>query len=139
MLTGLTHAHEGLAYLFVLSTFTSMGLALLTLALGAKPALLKVGLILARFVETSLGGLMMLLGIGMWSVMKLPVSTPYLWIGIFVIVASGGLVTRGIKPTLQQLESQDDGALRVRWVLMAIVHFALIAFAMGSMEMNLGA
>ena len=27
MLTGLTHAHEGLAYLFVLSTFTSMALS----------------------------------------------------------------------------------------------------------------
>ena len=48
MLTGLTHAHEGLAYLFVLSTFTSMALSLLTLALGVKPALLKVGLIITR-------------------------------------------------------------------------------------------
>lgn len=138
MLTGLMHAHEGLAYLFVLSTFTSMVLALATMALGAKPALLKVGLILARFVETSLGGLIMILGIGMWTLMKLPVTTPYIWIGIAVVLASGGLIARGIKPTLQQLKDEDEKSLRIRWVTMAIAHFGLIAFAMASMEMNLG-
>lgn len=138
MLTGMMHAHEGLAYLFVLSTFTSMVLALVTLALGAKPALVKVGLILARFVETSLGGLIMLLGFGMWSLMKLPMTTPYMWIGIAVVVTSGGLIARGIKPTLQQLKDEDERSLRLRWVAMAIMHFALIAFAMASMEMDLG-
>ena len=138
MLLGLTHAHEGLAYLFVLSTFTSMALAFLTLMLGVKPALLKVGLVLSRFIETSLGGLILVLGFGMWSLMNLPMSTPYLWIGMGVVIASSGLISRGIKPTLQQLIVEDEDSLRLRWAIMALAHFGLIAFAVASMEMNLG-
>jgi hypothetical protein len=138
MLTGLRHAHEGLAYLFVFSTLLSMGLAWAALFVGAKPMLLKVGAVLARIVETSIGGLMGLMGIAMWYLSHLPLSTPYLWMGLAVVIASGGLIARGIKPTLLGLASQDDKAGRLRWVQFATLHFGLVAFAMAAMEMRLG-
>lgn len=138
MLKGLMHAHEGLAYLFVFSTFVSMTLAWASLFLGAKPVFLKIGLVLARIVETSLGGLMGLLGIATWYMMHLPLSTPYLWIGLAIVIASGGLIARGIKPAILGLAASDDNASRLRWVQFATLHFGLIAFAMAAMEMKLG-
>ena len=139
MMKGLMHAHEGLAYLFVLSTFASMVLAWLSLFLGAKPAFLKVGVVLARIVETAIGGLMGLLGIATWYLMALPLGTPYLWMGLAIVITSGGLIARGIKPTLLGLAADDAKSLRVRWAQFATLHFGLIAFAMAAMEMNLGA
>ena len=137
MYTGLKHSHEGLAYLFLLSTTISVLLALITYFGGPKPALIKVGTILARIVETSLGGLLGLMGIVMWFMLPWPMSAPWLWIGLVAVIGSGGIIGRGIKPALASLKTGDD-AMKGRWLSMALIHWLLIIFAFAAMHVKLG-
>ena len=57
MVKGLIHGHEGLAYLLLLSSSISLGLALVNAALGSKPGLVKAGVVLGRRVEPALMGI----------------------------------------------------------------------------------
>ena len=133
MIIGLQHSHSGLAYLFVFSTGISMLLSWMTFMVGPKPVFLKVGAVLARVVETSIGGLMAILGILLCFMLNVPLSTAYIWIGLAVVIASGGMIARGIKPSILGLAAQDDRALRLQWVMFATAHFGLVALAMVSM------
>ncbi len=133
MYTGLMHSHTGLAYLFILSTTASVILAVMTKFGGPKPGVIKLGTILARFVETSCGGLVALVGIGMWAVGPLTVGTWWLWVALIGVGASGALIARGIKPTLGALADGDE-SVSGKWVGMAIGHWALVIALFGLMH-----
>ena len=133
MIVGLQHSHSGLAYLFLCSTCVSMLLAWITFVVGPKPILLKVGAVLARVVETAVGGLMAILGLLLCFMLNAPLSSTYIWIGLAVVIASGGMISRGIKPSILGLAAQDEPSLRLQWALLATVHFGLVGTAMVSM------
>jgi len=134
MYTGLVHAHEGLAYLFLLSTSISVLLALVVCVAGNKSGLVKLGTVLARFVEMSLGGLIGLLGIGMWAMNDAYGATAWwLWVGLVGVAASAVLIARGIKPCLTGLTKGEDGG-RMRWLALAALHWVLIWGMFGLMH-----
>ena len=133
MYTGLLHGHSGLAYIFILSTTISMILSFVTKASGPKPGVIKLATILARFVETSCGGLIGLIGIGVWVKGTWPITTWWLWVAVLGVGASGALIARGIKPALQSLsEGSEDQA--GKWVGLAVGHWALVLGLFGLMH-----
>lgn len=133
MTTGMIHGHSGLAYLLVLSAGISLTLAVANAALGSRPGLVRAGVILGRRVEPALMGFIGLLGIAAWVLIPMPLTTPYLWIGVAAVVAQGALVGMGTKPVLVALTA-GDASVRWRWPVMAGVHLALVLAIFGLMQ-----
>jgi len=129
---GLLHAHRALAYLLMLSTTLSVAVAV-AYALYGRPVLLRVGAILARGVETSSAGLIGVIGIIMWIVAGLPLSTWWLWAGLVAVAGSGALVARYIKPSIAGLR-EGDLTRRWWWVGFALFHWLWIGAIFGIMQ-----
>jgi len=133
MTKGLIHAHQGLAYLLVLSTSLSLLIAVLNGALGSKPGLVKLGTVLGRKVEPALMGIVGLLGLGSWVAAGLPVTTPYLWVGVAAVVGQSVVAVKGTKPTLIQLAAGDAG-VRWRWPVSALASALIVWGIFGLMQ-----
>ena len=118
MLKGLIHAHEGLAYLLVLSCSVSLVLSLVCAATG-NTRVVGLGTLLARKVEPSLTGIIGLLGIVAWAMSGLSIATPYLWAGVVYMVFQGMWMARVTKPALLGLANSESQA--GRWVVGALV------------------
>lgn len=125
MITGLIHAHRGLGYLILLSTSISVLVALAGALIGPSPRLVKLAGVLARGVELPVGGLLFLLGLGLW-IGRWPVSIGYGWIGVVAVALQGVLVARAIKPNLAAL-ARGEGS-RGAWAGYAVAHLALMVF-----------
>lgn len=130
---GLIHSHSGLAWLLLLSSSLSLLIAVANAALGSRPGLVRVGVVLGRRVEPALMGVIALLGLGAWFMAGLPASTPYLWAGVAAVVAQGALVGMGTKPVLVALTA-GDASVRWRWPVMAGLHAALVGAIFGLMQ-----
>lgn len=133
MVIGLRHGHMGLGYLLVLSASISVLLALANAALGNKPGLVRAGAVLGRRVEPGLMGVNSLLGIVVWVLMGIPLTTLYPWLGVAALVVQGMLVGMLTKPALVTLAAGDDSA-RFKWVLAAVLNAALIIGIFGAMQ-----
>ena len=125
MLKGLIHGHQGLAYLLVLSSSASLVMAVINLALGSRPGIVRLGTILGRKVEPMLMGLIGLLGLSSWVMSGLSIATPYLWGGVAAVVLQGAWVSRVTKPALIGL-TEGDASHAGRWVVAALVHTVLV-------------
>ena len=130
MITGLFHLHKTLGWVLLGSTSVSVLLAIIGLLIGAKPGLVKAAAVLSRGLETSLVGLMLLLGIGLW-MGRFPVSIGYGWIGLVGVVVQMALLAKGIKPNLISL--RDGAGSRGRWLGLAAAHWALVLFVFTAM------
>jgi len=130
---GLLYAHETLAYLLVLSTTVSLALALTNAVLGSRPRLARLGSTLARKVEVSLGGLLMLLGVILWVAGHFSILTWWLWAGVIFVAGQGMIVGRGIKPQVTALQ-EGDASRRWLWLAWAALHWVWIGAILGFMQ-----
>jgi len=123
MIPMLLGAHKGFAYLILLATSLSFLVALIGALTGAPKALVKADRVLTRGVSTALGGLLFLLGVGLWFG-RVPFTQIYPWVGVLTVVLQGVLVGRGIKPNLTALAAGEGS--RGRWVVLSFAHSALM-------------
>jgi len=133
MTKGLINAHQGLAYLLILSTSLSLVISVLNGALGSKLGLVKAGTVLGRKVEPALMGIVGLLGLGSWIAAGLPVATPYLWAGVAAVVGQSAIAVKGTKPTLIQLAA-GDASVRWRWPVSALASAFIVWGIFGMMQ-----
>jgi hypothetical protein len=134
MYKGIVMAHEGLAYLVLLSAFISAMLATFTGLTGAKPAVVKIGTILVRGVETPGTGIVALIGLAAWAMSGLPITTWWMWVGILGVVASSVLAARAIKATIAEVGAGNEHA-PLRWVALAWFQLILLVTIFAMMEM----
>ena len=131
MYTGLMHTHRALGWILIVATTVSLLLSLLAAVSGASPKVQKIATVLARFVETSLFGLLGVTGIAMWIVASWPIGTWWLWAGLGGIVLAGLVSARGTKPAIAGLATSDDGAMR--WFAWSLLHWLIALASFGIM------
>lgn len=135
MITGLRHTHMGLGYLLVLSSSISLLLALANVGLGNHPTVVKIGTVLGRRVEPALMGIIALIGLGMWGLLRLPITTVYLWLGVVALFVQGGVTGAVTKPALIALAAGDDSA-KFKWVVAAVINAFVIIGIFGAMQVK---
>lgn len=123
MYTGLMHSHRALGWLLIVVTTFSVLLSLLAATGAAGPKVTRVATILARFVETSMFGLLGVTGLAMWVVGGWPIGTWWMWAGVGSVVLAGVVSARGVKPALVATSQDPDNAMR--WVAWAGLHWAI--------------
>ncbi len=122
MIEILFRAHQGLGWLLLASTALSVVVAIAGAASGTKKAV-PVAKGLARGVEGITGGLVFVLGLGLW-LGRYPLTSTFLWIGVVAVIVQQVLITRAIKPNLIAMAA-GIGSKKL-WVGLAIAHNLLI-------------
>ncbi len=137
MLSGLLHSHSGFAYLLFLVASVSLFVGLVTMFAGVKPGLLKLVSVL-RVVETAVGGLIGLTGLGVLFVGKYALGVAWVWLGLLVVLIQALLLARGVKPVHNALESgtTDPASVVGRGVALEAIHWMLITGAIALMHVK---
>lgn len=132
MVQGMLGAHEGMAYLIVLSTTVSLILALVTAVFGPRPGVLRVGRVLGRAVEPATSGLTGIFGVILWIVARAGLWNWVMWAGVVAVALSPVFSRRLIRPTLDRLTAGE--AVGWRWAGLAFVHWLWFVAIFGLME-----
>ena len=134
MITGLMHAHEGLAYLVILCTLVNV--FLVVAGAGKRAGMAKAVGLVHRFGLSMGGRLVVLTGIGVSHLLKISLGQPWLVAALVLWVPVEIAGKRLVKPEIQAVEAGDTASAKL--IVGAIIQLLCVVGIFGLMSARPG-